>query len=176
MCEINPKSVCEELNYKALFENHSKALRNFIYYKTGKLQLAEDIMHDSYIKLWEKCSEVLFDKAKSYLFTVANRLFLNHVEHTKVVLKFEKVDVGGQKPSTPDDVLNEKEFKLRLETAISNLSDGQREVFLMNRIDKISFKNIAALLNISQKAVEKRMALALRSLKNDVSELNIYKV
>tara|TARA_B100000809_G_scaffold62387_1_gene59160 strand:+ start:1081 stop:1611 length:531 start_codon:yes stop_codon:yes gene_type:complete len=176
MCEINSKSVCEELNYQPLFENHSKALRNFIYYKSGELQLAEDIMHDSYIKLWEKCTDVFFDKAKSYLFTVANRLFLNHVENNKVVLKFEKEDVRTETPSTPDDLLDDKEFKIRLEHAISSLPEGQREVFLMNRIDKVPFKDIAILLDLSQKAVEKRMALALKALKNKVSELNTYKI
>ncbi len=176
MCEINSKSVCEETNYQALFEEHSRSVRNFIYYKSGQLHLSEDIMHDSFIKLWEKCSDVFFDKAKSYLFTVANRLFLNHIEHNKVVLRFEKSNLDHSRPSTPEAVLHEKEFKIKLEKAISNLSEGQREVFLMNRIDKISYKEIASMLDISEKAVEKRMSKALKALKDEVEELKTHKI
>lgn len=176
MCDINSKSVCEERTYKELFESHSTAVRNFIYYKSGQLELAEDIMHDSFIKLWENCADIIFDKAKSYLCTVAKRLFLNHIEHKKVVLKFEKKDVTTASKDTPEAVLRAKEFQQALELAISKLPEGQREVFLMNRIDKLPFKMIAEQLGVSQKAIEKRMSNALRFLKEQIIELNTYKI
>ena len=58
------------------------------------------------------------------------------------------------------------EFKNELETAINDLPEGQKEVFLMNRIDKLTYKEIAERLGVSQKAVEKRMHKALLKLKN----------
>lgn len=70
----------------------------------------------------------------------------------------------------------EDEFKDKLEMAISNLSEKQREVFLMNRIDKMTFGEIALELEISVKAVEKRMGIALRTLKEDVEELRLFKI
>ena len=70
----------------------------------------------------------------------------------------------------------EDEFKDKLEMAISNLSEKQREVFLMNRIDKMTFGEIALEFEISVKAVEKRMGIALRTLKEDVEELRLFKI
>jgi RNA polymerase sigma-70 factor (ECF subfamily) len=61
--------------------------------------------------------------------------------------------------------MEESEFQNRLEQAIGNLSEKQRQVFLMSRIEKMKYSEIAEVLEISVKAVEKRMHLALLSLK-----------
>ena len=159
------KSVCEEKVFYSIFLAQAERLRNFLYYKTGSLQQAEDLSQDAFSKLWENCSKVVFEKAHSYLFTVANNLFLNQVEHKKVVLKFEKRGHSGQSNVSPEFLLEEKEFKDRLEKAISDLPENQRIVFLMNRIDKKKYREIAEELGISQKAVEKRMHKALSALR-----------
>ena len=172
----NNNSVCEENNYRSLYNSYALVVRNFVYYRCGNLSKAEDVMQESFIKLWENCSVVIFEKAKSYLFTVANRLFINEYNHNKVVLSFEKENNTQQYNESPEFVLEEKEFKQRLEGAIASLTDGQREVFLMNRIDKLPYKEIAAHLGVSVKAVEKRMHNALLSLKNNVEELEKYKI
>ena len=61
--------------------------------------------------------------------------------------------------------MEEQEFKNQLEKAIEALPENQREVFLMNRIDKMKYREIAEALGISQKAVEKRMHKALLELR-----------
>lgn len=169
------KSVCEDQNYKALYEEHSTSLRNFMYYKCGNLDQAEDYSHEAFVKMWERCKEVIFSKAKGYLFTIANRLFLNTVEHQKVVLKFERRTSGKVNTETPEYLVQEEEFKLRLEKAISELPEGQREAFLMNRIDKMSYNEIAEALGVSVKAIEKRIHKALINLKERVGELKGHK-
>ena len=144
---------------------NAEGLRNFMYYKTGSYQQAEDIAQDAFGKLWENCAKVTVDKAKAFLFTVANNLFLNQVKHRKVVLKFEQQTTSQQTNETPEFLLEQDEFRKRLEDAISALPEKQREVFLMNRIDKLKYREIAEALNISVKAVEKRMHKALTTLK-----------
>jgi RNA polymerase sigma factor (sigma-70 family) len=61
--------------------------------------------------------------------------------------------------------LEEQEFKQQLEKAISDLPEGQREVFLLNRIDKKTYREIAEMLGVSVKAIEKRMHKALKALR-----------
>ncbi len=159
------ESICQESTYRSLFEQHAEALRNFMYYKTGNLQGAEDLMHDAFVKLWEKCASVELEKAKSYLYTVAHNLFLNQVRHQKVVLKFEQRRYSDRDTQTPQYLLEESEFKRKLEEAIAALPEGQREVFLMNRIEKLKYREIAERLGLSVKAVEKRMHKALQQLR-----------
>lgn len=159
------KSICEEKIFDSVFMSHSEHLRNFIYYKSGNLQRSEDILQDAFSKLWEECSKVPFEKAKSFLFTVANNLFLNEEKHKKVVLKFEKQNTLGNNFESPHFLLEEAEFEKRLHDAIESLPDGQKEVFLMSRIDGLKYKEIAERLELSVKAIEKRMHKALISLR-----------
>lgn len=176
---MHPTPVCQEDTYQNLYQQHFKSVRNFIYYKCGDLDLSEDLAQESFIKMWENCADVLIDKVKGFLYTVAGRLFLNNQRHQKVHLTFSKhiASVNNAfREERPDFKLEEKQFKARLEKAISELPEGQREVFLMNRIDKLTFVEIANILGISVKAVEKRMSICLRTLKDKVSELNLYKI
>lgn len=159
------ESVCEEKLFTSIFMLNAESLRNFMYYKTGNLQRSEDLMQDAFSKLWEQCAKVAEDKAKSFLFTVANNLFLNEVKHAKVVLKFMNKGHSDRTDLTPQFLLEEAEFKTRLEAAIQELPEGQREVFLMSRIDKLKYREIAERLDLSVKAVEKRMHKALAALK-----------
>lgn len=129
------------------------------------MAVSEDMAQDAFLKLWENCGKVTRDKAKSYLFTVANNLFLNKVEHKKVVLKFNQKPIATVEKNDPHYLLRESEFKSVLEAAISALPEKQRIVFLMNRIDKKTYAAIAEELEVSVKAIEKRMHNALSTLR-----------
>jgi RNA polymerase sigma-70 factor (ECF subfamily) len=159
------KKVCDEKVYKSIFVEQAEKVRNFLYYKSGNLSLAEDLVQEAFVKLWENCSKVEFEKAKSYLYTVANNLFLNQVTHNKVKLKFEKKHTSASNLQSPEFLMEENEFKKRLEDGINSLPEEQRIVFLMNRMDKMKYREIAEHLQISTKAVEKRMHKALMHLR-----------
>ncbi|CAL2074673.1 RNA polymerase sigma factor [Tenacibaculum sp. 190524A02b] len=162
------KSICEPKVFNEVYEEHSKTLYNFMYYKCGDKSLAEDFVQDSYVKLWGNCSKVLIEKAKSFLFTVANNLFLNHVAHNKIVLKHSSEHKKDYTNETPEFLIEEQEFLQKLKKAIADLPEKQREVFLLNRIDKKKYKEISEMLGISVKAVEKRMSLALKVLREKI--------
>ena len=59
----------------------------------------------------------------------------------------------------------------RYKRALEKLTEGQRVAFLLNRIEGKKHKEIAVLLNISTKAVEKRIYGALKSLRKEIEEL-----
>jgi len=165
----NPKeSVCEEKVFESAFSTYAETLRNFIYYKCGDTDQADDLVQEAFIKLWNNCAKVPFEKAKSFLYTVINNAFLNEVAHRKVKLRYRQNSSAGITHESPDFILREKEFQQQLEDAIAKLSEKQREVFLLNRIDKKKYYEIAEMLNISVKAVEKRMHAALVSLRKDI--------
>ena len=71
---------------------------------------------------------------------------------------------------SPEFLLEEKEFKQKLEDTIADLPEKQRVVFLLSRIDKKTYKEIAEIVGISKQAVEKRMYNALDTLRAVVSE------
>ncbi|MCX2680915.1 sigma-70 family RNA polymerase sigma factor [Galbibacter sp. EGI 63066] len=161
-------SLCKDTIFDSFYRENSQSLHNFMFYRCGDKQRALDLVQEAFIKLWDKCSEVSLNKAKSYLFQTANNLFLNEARHEKVVLEYNKLHpVKESTQQDPEFILREKEFNEKLQNAIANLSDGQREVFLLNRIDGKKYKEIAEMLGVSTKAVEKRMMGALKKLREE---------
>lgn len=160
------KSVCDEKVFEQIFNDHSEVIRNFIYYKCKDMQQAEDIVQDAFVKLWHNCSKVLFGKARSFVMKVAQNAFFNEVAHDKVVLKYNKA-FGGMSAfaESADFFMEEKEFMEKLQRSIASLSEKERVVFLLSRKDKKTYREIAEITGITQKAVERRMHMALLKLR-----------
>lgn len=165
------KSVCQETTYEWIYNTYSSTLRNFIYYKCGDSNQAEDIVQNSFIKLWSNCAKIEFEKAKSFLYKVARNEFLNEVAHKNIELKHQVHLVNRNTIETPEFVLEEKEFMIKLKRVIANLPEKQREVFLLSRIDQKKYSEISEIVGISVKAVEKRMSLALISLRKQIGDI-----
>jgi len=161
--------TCNEIVFSIFFKKHAKSLRNFLFYKYGNKDQAEDLVQEAFIKLWQNCSSVPIEKAKSYLYTIANNSSLNEIKHQKVVLQYENNFTGLDKTNeNPEYILEEKQFKDKLLKAIEHLNETQRVAFLMHRIDGKKYSEIAEELNISVKAVEKRIHLALVELRKTI--------
>jgi RNA polymerase sigma-70 factor (family 1) len=169
---MNANKLCEETYFNTFYLEHVQHASNFAYYKCGDKDGALDFVQDAFSKIWENCSKIDFTKAKTYLFTTINNLFLNEVKHNKVVMEYAKAAPYIDRTNeSPEYILEEDEFKKKLQNAISLLSDAQREVFLMNRIDGKKYREIAEVLDISQKAVEKRMSGALKILRGHIENI-----
>ncbi len=161
-------TICNEHLFSALFKKHAKSLHDFLYYKFGSRLNPEDKTQEAFIKLWKNCSKVSPEKAKSFLFTVANNLMLNEVKHQKVVLQFQKHKPKDCTNETPEFLLEEKEYLQKLQHAISKLTENERVAFLLNRIEGKKHKEIAAMLGIGTKAVEKRIYTALKKIRKEI--------
>lgn len=167
----NSKSICNERVFDSIFKKYAKDLKRHLYYKYKDLESAEDVLQETFIKLWKNCKKVSLEKAKSYLYTLANNNFLDIKKHEKVVLNHQKGFVNYNSSESPEFLLIEKEFLLKVERVIANLPEKQREVFLMSRIEKMKYKEIAIELNISVKAIEKRMRGALITVREKIGNI-----
>ncbi len=167
----NEKGFCDEKIFSDFFLNHSKLLNNYIFYKCGNAELASDIVQDAFLKFWKNCKKIIPSKAKSFLYTIATNLFLNEYSKSNVVLHFKSTVKKDYTNESPEFLLEEKEFSQKLQNAISSLTDAQREAFLMNRIDGKKYREIAEILEISVKAVEKRIHNALVNLRKEIKNI-----
>lgn len=166
------ENLCKDQTYKSFYTSYVQGAKNFALYKCGDEAQALDLTQEAFVKIWQNCADIDFAKAKTYLFTTINNLFLNVIKHHKVVLNYEKNNVQEDRSyQDPEYLLEEQEFKAKLNNAIANLTEAQREVFLMNRIDGKKYREIADELDLSIKAVEKRMSTALASLREQIPNI-----
>jgi RNA polymerase sigma-70 factor (ECF subfamily) len=162
----------DEVTFDKIFTQWYQPIRNFIYYKTGNVEMAEDIAQDTFLKLWEKKDDIKSETVKSLLYTIANNLIINAYDHQKVRMKFSSTINQNGATVSPDYELEMKEFDTKLQQALSDLGENNRTVFLMNRIDEMTYKEIAENLGLSVKAIEKRMEKALSFLRKRI-DMNI---
>lgn len=165
------EDVCEEQVFAGLYQKWATDLHNFIYYKYGNTVNPEDKVQEAFIKLWDNCKDTPLEKVKSFLFTVASNLSLNEIKHQKVVLKYQKIKPRSQTNETPQFLMEESEYLQKFQNALAKLPEGQRTAFMLNRVEGKRHKEIAELLGISRKAVEKRIYTALEKLREDLDEI-----
>ncbi len=159
--------------FKTLFDTWYEPLKNFIYYKCGNHTIAEEIAQETFLRVWEKRDGVKMETASAYMYKIANNLFINNYQQKKVIFKFIHAYTRNHLIESPEFEFEMKEFDEKLKRALAALSEKNREVFLMNRIDNMTYNEIAQNLGLSVKAIEKRMKTALDFLKSKIDHLKI---
>lgn len=161
------KGICDENIFTEFFRSHISALRNYLYFKFGNDDAADDIAQESFVKLWQHCAEVRHPK--SFIYTVARNAALNQVAHDKLKLRYaESNPVPVMDNANPQFLIEEEEFRQKFDRAIAGLTEAQRTAILLNRVEGKKYREIADMLDISVKAVEKRIHGALVSLREQI--------
>lgn len=158
-------NCCSETLFKKLFFSYARTLRNYLYFRCGDASLADDLVQEAFLELWRNCEAVPYAQAKGYLLKVATNRMLDVLRRREVEQRFRLRTTTTPLLPDPQYQLEEHEFRQRLEQALAQLPESQRMVFLLNRIEKMTYRNMADFLGLSVKAVERRMHLALQELR-----------
>ncbi len=151
--------------FKKIFDQYYEPIRNFLYFKLKDIDKAEDLTQDVFMKAWEKRNSIENETIKGYLFTIATNLMRKEFNIQAADKKVELKTTDKTTSETPGFEMESKEFAEQLKTAIEDLPEKSQTVFLMSRMDKHTYPEIANILEISVKTVEKRMSLALAELR-----------
>jgi RNA polymerase sigma-70 factor (ECF subfamily) len=156
--------------FKILFDTYFEDVRRYILYRSGNEEAATDIAQDTFMRIWEKQIDIDLKTAKGLLFKIAGDLFVSQYRREKLAFNFFNTFQPNQKSTSPEDEINFQELKMAYERALKSMPAKQRTVFLMNRIDELKYKEIAMQLDLSVKAIEKRMSQALEHLKEHLKD------
>lgn len=173
MNKESQENICEEIVFKHVYNKYVKDLNDFLYYKYGNQFNPSDKAQDAFIKLWNNCKKVTLNKAKSFLFKVANNLMLNEIKHRKVVLNYQKTHQETQDFETPEFIIEKEEYYDEYKKALENLSEEQRVAFLLNKVEGKKHSEIAELLGVTKKVVEYRIYSAFKALKSELKNFTI---
>lgn len=136
------------------------------------MTMAEDIAQDTFIKLWENRDRIDLKTVKSYLYTIAGNLAINQLKREQLKYKFMNQVEKRKNEMDPEYMMLMKEYQEKLERVLGDIPEGSREVFLMNRIEGLKYKEIGERLGIGVKAIEKRMSKALKIIREKL-EVNL---
>jgi RNA polymerase sigma-70 factor (family 1) len=151
--------------FRHLFDEHYEYIRNYLYYLSGDIIVAEDIVQEVFLKIWEKQHQIKEETIKALLFTIARNLYFNQHKRSVLQFRFQNTYLSRIEHESPEFLLEMKEFDRNLQKAISDLPEKCRTYFLMNRIDDRKYSEIAEIMGVSVKAVEKQISKAIKQLK-----------
>ncbi len=147
--------------YNKSAESYSDYIYRFILKNIKNEDTAQDIVQDSFEKLWINRKSVDFSKAKSYLFTTAYRTMIDIIRKQKRISltdDFNKLDSSNE--TTNFDIQEV------LHKAIEKLPEIQRSVILLRDYEGYSYKEIAEITNLNESQVKVYIYRARVFLKN----------
>ena len=155
-------------DFKMIYDAHFDDLRRYLIYRSGDQDLSKDIAQNVFMKVWTKKIEIASGNIKSLLFKMATDEFISHIRKKKVEKEYtESIDLKLiREPDNNDDLL---EKKVLFQKALNQLPEKQKTAFLMNKMQGLTYKEIAEIFNLSQKAIEKRIGLAIKALKQNIN-------
>ncbi|SFW84887.1 RNA polymerase sigma factor [Chitinophaga sancti] len=165
----------DELAFKALYDIYAPRLAAKLLQLLRSEELAEDVLQDLFIKVWEVRQtinpELVFG---ALLYKIAANLSKN-IYRRNVYDQLMRKQINPDEGHNPIEAsLDQSEAKELLQAALNKLTPRQREVYIMAKIDGLSYQQISKQLNISASAINHHIQEANKQLRNILKNNNIY--
>jgi RNA polymerase sigma-70 factor (ECF subfamily) len=136
------------------------------------LEDAEEIVQDVMFWLWEnRETHSAFISLHQYLFKAVYRRALNRVAQNQSRNRADtQFYMQMQEMLEDTDYCQVEELQKQIKIAINNLPESYRESFIMHRFRNLSYKEIAAMLDVSSKTVDYRIQQALKQLRRELRD------
>ena len=153
--------------YNKCVDHFSDGVYRFILKNIKDDDSAKDIVQESFVRLWVKRSNVLFEKAKTYIFTTAYHVMIDMIRKNKHNTGYsdcyENVMTVENEFSDLHEILNE---------ALEKLSEIQRSVVLLRDYEGYSYKEIGEITSLSEPQVKVYIYRARMFLKQYIGSLD----
>ena len=162
-----------------VFQQYYRPLCLYATHYLHDVDEAEDVVQDCFVRLIQRGTlsdgsfsqdsdgsqdSLCFQKVKSFLYTSVRNACIDYLRRqSPMAADVSPTDLSG---IISDDQAQESSFReAELWTAIEQLPDRCREIFLMSKRDGMTYREIAEELNLSEKTVEHQISKALKTLR-----------
>lgn len=159
--------------FQEVFEQYYNPLCNYAFSFVNDLSSSEDIVQETFVKIWEKKQDIITSEGvRFYLFTAVRNNCLTHLQKAKKVpvVELNDYDAADEQMPVNQVVKDETDYRSHLAAAMDQLPPKCREVFMLSRMSKQSYKEIADTLGVSIKTVENQIGKALKILRAYVKD------
>jgi RNA polymerase sigma-70 factor (family 1) len=156
----------DTLAFKAIYERYWQRLYRLALSKTRVPGVAEELVQEIFVRLWERRDGLNVDNLEAYLTTAVRYGVISYFRQQISTRQHTAVLPDDIDPATASDIaLTVREIRTTIDEAIANLPDKTRQIFTMSRFEELPHKQIANALEVSEKTVEYHITQALKSLR-----------
>ena len=158
-----------------LFNKYYVQLCRFSYTYVKSVDLAEEVVSDVFYNIWVNRKKIeIKSNLKTYLYSATRNISINYL--AKESRTWENIETIGLEnivsENSPEKILNQKELEKLIESLIKKLPKKRQLVFRLNRIDGLSYKEIARILSISVNTVQNHMVKAVEFIYNQYPKID----
>lgn len=161
-------------SFNVFFRHYHSRLIRFAILFVPNFDAAEDIVSNALVKILKNREKAfLMDQFEGYLFTCVKNEALNYLKREKRVhfFRIEEDDdfVSGEYVS-PLEKLIDNELREHITKAIESLSPKRRMVYKLIKDEGLKYKQVAELMDISERTVEVHLKLALKDVRHAIAQ------
>lgn len=153
--------------FAQIYEKYWYALYQVAFSRLKNKEVAEELVQELFIQLWERRENLQIGKLENYLFRSLKYSIIDHIRAQVVqdrYLDHYKMFIDQEGPAADDEVSYDT-LRTRIEQGINTLPDKTREIFLLSRMEGLSINQIASRFHVSDKAVEYHLTKSLKTLR-----------
>lgn len=145
---------------------HEPALRGYLRGSFPAVRDVDDVVQESYLRMWRARAAQPIQSARAFLFTVARRLALDLVRREAIsplrgVDDLTELPVAEERPGAVESIGERDKIRL-LSEAVGSLPAKCREIVLLHKIQGLTQREVAARLGVAEKTVENQVALGVK--------------
>ena len=158
--------------FELFFKENYDSLCRFAVTYTKDPNDAEEVVQNSFVKLWENRSSIeLGSSPKAYLFSMIRNACLNQIKHISIREEYKQYNEQfTQQNAEIEEQIDANTLKEKINVAIHNMPPQRKRIFEMSRFEGLKYKEIAAHLDISIKTVENHMGSAMKYLRVELKD------
>ena len=164
----------DEQAFALLFNTYKNTLGGYILRITEQDDLVQEIVQDVFLKIWLNRSSLSdIECFKAYLLVVARNHAFNCLKKMARERKREEIwmEAALAQQVTTEEETNALDYGGIIDAVIERLPPQQKKVYLLSHMTGMKHKEIARELNIATETVKKHMLLALRFIKNNITQV-----
>lgn len=153
--------------FEAIYKCFYPQLFNYLLHYLKSESAIEDIIQGVFYRIWRNRESIEpRGTLRGYLFTSVRNQALKHIKSNKRVegQRTEATDENLIVYQNPESTYELHELEEAYQKTVQNLPEKRREIYIMHRQHQLTYREIAAILNISEKTVETQMRRALKFL------------
>lgn len=160
--------------FEALFREYYEPLCGFAQSQLQDPEAAEDLVQDLLLDLWRRRRQLRPRQSlRAYLFGAVRNQCIKRIKHRQVRRRWEREEKQKTPPrgADPEEGFRYRELRRAMQEGVAELPERRRQVYVLSRQHGLTYKEIAAAMDISPKTVESQMVKALKFLRERLGPL-----